>query len=134
MSSTTAKLRRNIGRTLSALAILFLGWDAAGKLLLIEPVVKGSAALGFSLDVVFALGVVLAVSVLAYAIPATSLLGAVLITGFLGGAIATNVRIGSPLFSHVLFPVYVALFVWGGLFLRDARLRQLFPLRGVAHE
>ena len=59
----------------------------------------------------------------------TSVLGALLLTGYLGGAIATHVRIGNPLFTHILFPIYVALFVWGGLYLRDARLRDVLPLR-----
>ncbi|HKG76072.1 MAG TPA: DoxX family protein, partial [Beijerinckiaceae bacterium] len=59
----------------------------------------------------------------------TSILGAVLLTGYLGGAVATHVRVDSPLFSHMLFPVYVGLMLWGGLYLRDPRLRALFPLR-----
>ena len=62
-------------------------------------------------------------------IPRTAILGAILLTGYLGGAIATHVRVGSPLFSHTLFPVYVALLIWGGLYLRDDRLRALIPLR-----
>ncbi len=118
-----------VGRALSTLAVLFLTFDAVGKLLLLPPVVEGSAELGFSADATFALGVILLVSVIVYALPRTSVLGAVLLTGYLGGAVATHVRLGHPLLSHTLFPVYVALFVWGGLFLRDARLRALFPLR-----
>jgi hypothetical protein len=78
---------------------------------------------------VFPIGVILLSCVVAYVIPSTSVLGAVLLTGYLGGAVATHVRVGNPLFSHTLFPIYVALFVWGGLFLRDARLRALFPWR-----
>lgn len=118
-----------LGRALSILAILFLTLDALGKLLRLAPVVEGSAALGFSADTTFALGVVLAASVLVYALPRSSLLGAALLTGYLGGAVATHVRLGNPLYSHTLFPVYVGLFVWGGLVLRDARLRALLPLR-----
>lgn len=68
------------------------------------------------------LGVLLMIGVFLYAIPKTSILGAIYITGFLGGALATHVRVGSPLFSHVLFSVYIALMMWGGLVLREPRL------------
>jgi hypothetical protein len=71
----------------------------------------------------------LLISVIIYAIPRTSVLGAILLTGYLGGAVASNVRVGNPLFSYVLAPVYVALFLWGGLFFRDDRVRALIPLR-----
>lgn len=67
-----------------------------------------------------------------YLVPRTSLLGAILLTGYLGGAIASHVRIGDPLFSHVLFPTYVAALIWGGLYLRDARVRALVPVRALA--
>ena len=73
----------------------------------------------------FGIGVVLLVCTLLYALPRTSMLGAVLLTGYLGGAIATHVRVGNPLFSHVLFPVYLGVMLWGGLFLRDTRVRGL---------
>jgi hypothetical protein len=119
----------HIGRTLSILAVLFLTLDAVGKLVLLAPVVEGGAALGFSADATFALGVILLASVLVYVVPRSSLLGAVLLTGYLGGAVATHLRLGNPLYSHTLFPVYVGLFVWGGLVLRDSRLRNLFPVR-----
>ena len=127
-----SRASRYIGRASSTLAVLFLGFDALGKLLQLRPVVEGSAQLGFSPSVVFALGVVLLSSVVTYVVPTTSVLGAVLLTGYLGGAVATHVRIGDPLLSHTLFPVYVAAFVWGGLFLRDARLRALLPVRTAA--
>ena len=76
-----------------------------------------------------ALGLITLLCTLLYALPSTSLLGAILLTGYLGGAIAAHVRIGSPLFSHVLFGLYLGLMVWGGLWLRDRRLRALLPLR-----
>ena len=117
------------GRILSGLAILFLALDGVAKLMEVQPVVAGTIELGYPPTLVFKLGVVLVLCVAAYAIPATSVLGAVLLTGYLGGAIATHVRVGNPLFSHVLFPTYVAALVWGGLFLRDARLREFFPWR-----
>jgi hypothetical protein len=78
---------------------------------------------------VFGLGVILLSCVVAYAIPRTSVLGALLLTGYLGGAVATHVRVANPLFSHVLFPTYIAALLWGGLILRDARLRALLPIR-----
>jgi len=117
------------GRIMSGLAILFLAFDAVGKLLRLAPVIEGSTQLGYPASVVFGLGVILLVSVITYAIPATSVLGAILLTGYLGGAIATHVRVGNPLFSHILFPIYVAALIWGGLYLRDPRLRAIIPLR-----
>jgi hypothetical protein len=124
-----AGAKRWTGRVLSGLAILFLGIDAAGKLLELRPVMAACAELGYPPNSVFAIGLVLLVGVVAYAIPRTAPIGAVLITGFLGGAIATNVRAENPLWSHTLFPIYVAVFVWGGLFLRDARVRGLLSPR-----
>jgi hypothetical protein len=118
------------GRVLSSIAVLFLLFDSVAKLLEVPPVVAGSVALGYPAYTVFPLGLILLLCVAAYAVPATSALGAVLLTGYLGGAIATHVRVGNPLFTHALFPIYVAAFVWGGLFLRDARLRAFVPWRG----
>ena len=85
--------------------------------------------LGYPRDSVFILGVILLSCVVAYAVPRTSVLGALLLTGYLGGAVATHVRVQNPLFSHVLFPTYVSALLWGGLMLRDARLRALLPIR-----
>jgi hypothetical protein len=79
--------------------------------------------------VVFGIGLVEAACLALYVIPQTSVLGAILFTGYLGGAIATHVRIGSPLFTHVLFPIYVAALIWGGLYAREDRLRSLIPIR-----
>ena len=117
------------GRVLSTIAVLFLLFDSMGKLLEVPPVVAGTVQLGYPAATVFPLGGILLLCVVTYAIPGTSVLGAVLLTGYLGGAIATHVRVGNPLFSHTLFPVYVALVVWGGLFLRESRLRALLPWR-----
>ena len=119
------------GRVLSTIGVLFLLFDSMGKLLEVPPVVAGTAELGYPVATVFPLGVILLLCVVAYVIPGTSVLGAVLLTGYLGGAIATHVRVENPLFSHTLFPVYVALAVWGGLFLREARLRALLPWRDL---
>lgn len=117
------------GRALSGLAILFLVGDGAIKLVPLPVVVDTTAQLGWPTDAATLrlLGVVMLAATLLYALPRTALLGAILLTGYLGGAVATHARIGSPLFSHVLFGVYVGLLVWGGLWLRDARLRALTP-------
>ena len=117
-----------IGRVLSGFAVLFLTFDAAIKLLRLPMAIDGTTQLGYPAGVVLPLGVIQLVCLALYVIPRTSVLGAVLWTGYLGGAIATHVRLGNPLFTHVLFPVYVALLLWGGLWLRDARLRTLLPL------
>jgi hypothetical protein len=117
------------GRGLSALVVSLLTLDSIGKLLEVSPVVAGSRELGYPPSTVFPIGVILLLCVVAYAIPRTSLLGALLLTGYLGGAVATHVRVGNPLMSHTLFPIYVAFVVWGGLVLRDARLRALLPGR-----
>jgi hypothetical protein len=128
----TAKLRRRVGIALSSLAVLFLLVDAVMRLLALPAVLSSNAQLGYPGTEQFArdLGAVLLVCTLLYAWPRTAVLGAIVLTGYLGGAIATHVRIGSPLLSHVLFGLYVALFVWGGLVLRDERVRGLFLDRG----
>ena len=115
------------GRIMSGLAVAFLIFDSLGKLLEVQPVIDGTKQLGYSPDLVFGLGVTLISCVLAYLVPWTSVLGAVLLTGYLGGAVATHVRVGSPVVTHVLFPTYIAALLWGGLVLRDARLRALLP-------
>lgn len=113
------------GRVLSGVAVLFLFIDAVGKLFRVEPVVKGTVELGYEEYIVFPLGVLLLVGVVLYAVPRTSLVGAIYLTAFLGGAVATHVRVGSPLATHILFGVYVAVFLWGGLALRTPRLMTL---------
>lgn len=117
------------GRVLSGLVILFMLMDAVMKLMVLPIVVETSGQLGWSGDKMFTLGVILLVCTLLYIYPRTAVLGAVLLTAYLGGAVATHMRIGSPLFSHALFGVYLGLFLWGGLYLRDEKLRALFPLR-----
>ncbi|HEX7150184.1 MAG TPA: DoxX family protein [Thermoanaerobaculia bacterium] len=116
------------GRILSFIPILFLLLDGIMKLVLPLPVREGMPQLGWPVELAVPLGIVLLACTLFYMIPRTAVFGAILLTGYLGGAIATHVRIGNPLFSHVLFPVYVALLLWGGLYLRDRRVRALFPV------
>jgi len=118
------------GIALSTIAVLFLLFDSTGKLLKVAPVVAGTEQLGYPESVIRMLGVILLLCVMTYVIPRFSIVGAVLLTGYLGGAIATHVRVGSPLLTHVLFPIYVAALIWGGLLLRDPRLPWLLISRG----
>jgi DoxX-like family len=117
------------GRVLSGLIVLFLGFDAVMKVARLPMALEGTSQLGYPVSVVPVLGVVQLVCLALYLVPRTAPLGAILWTGYLGGAIATHVRIENPLFSHVLFPIYVAAFLWGGLWLRDTRVRVLLGRR-----
>lgn len=111
------------GRIASGIAILFLAFDTIGKLMRVDQVIEGTTQLGYPVSVIPVLGVIEVICLIAYLIPRTSVLGAILWTGYLGGAIATHVRLENPLFTHILFPVYVAI-LWGGLFFRDQRVRR----------
>ena len=113
------------GWVLSILAILLLLADGFAKLIKPEPVVKATLELGYPENTITTIGILVIICAIIYAIPRSALLGAILLTGFLGGAIATHFRINNPLFSHTLFPVYVLLFIWLGLYLRSASLRKL---------
>lgn len=123
------RLMTLIGRVMSGLAMAFLTFDTTIKLLKIEPVVTAFGELGYDPAVARPIGLIILACLVLYAIPRTAVLGAVLTTGLLGGAMASHVRIDSPLFTHTLFSVYLGLLVWGGLWLRDPRLRALFPVR-----
>lgn len=128
-SAPLSKTTVRIGTVLSGLAILFMAFDTVLKLLALDVAVEGTKQLGYPGGSIVAIGIIELVCLVAYVVPRTSVFGAVLMTGYLGGAIATHVRVGSPLFSHILFPIYVAVLVWGGLYLRDERVRELIPLR-----
>ncbi len=117
------------GRALSAVVVLFLAFDGAMKLIPLDVVLETSRQFGIPEDLARTLGILTLVGTLLYAIPRTSLLGAVLLTGYLGGAVYVHLRAGSPVFSHLLFGVYVGALMWAGLYLRDPLLRTLFPLR-----
>jgi hypothetical protein len=133
MENQSIKTRRPwAGYVISGLPALFLLVDALGKFVKPAPVVEGTLALGYPENVILPLGIILLISTLLYLIPQTSVLGAILITGYLGGAVATHVRIGNPLLTHTLFPVYLGVLIWLGLYLRDVRLRALVPLRRSA--
>jgi hypothetical protein len=113
------------GRVLSGIALAFMTWDASFKVLEHPLAVQGTIDLGYPAAALFGIGLVELICVALYAIPRVAPIGAILLTGYLGGAIATHVRLDNPLFSHVLFPIYVAAFIWGGLWLRDQRVRGL---------
>jgi hypothetical protein len=117
------------GRILSGLAILFLSFDTAIKVLQLPFAIEGTTQLGYPESTVLVIGIIQLVCLVLYAIPQTSVFGAILFTGYLGGAIATHLRLGNPLFTHILFPIYVAVLIWGGLYAREPRLRPLIPLR-----
>lgn len=117
------------GYVISGLVVLFLLFDAGIKLVELDIVKQTMAELGYPTDVAFGLGVLTLVCTLLYVVPQTSVLGAILLTGYMGGAIATHLRVGSPVFSHLLFGGYLGLMIWGGLFLRDPKLRALIPFR-----
>lgn len=121
-----------IGWALSLLVLLFLAMDSAIKLLAVRQVLETTTALGWpgTVGMAHLLGVILLVPTLLYAIPRTAVLGAILLTAYLGGAVATHVRIGNPLFSHTLFGVYVGVMLWAGLWLRLPRLRALLAGSG----
>ncbi len=116
------------GRALTALFALFmLGASIAPKLLGMAVAAQTIEPLGWSADYVLMIGLFELAFLTLYLWPRTAVLGAVLMTALLGGAIATHIRVGSPLFSHTLFGVYLALFMWGGLWLRHSALRSVFP-------
>jgi hypothetical protein len=119
------------GRVLSGLVIVFLLFDGAIKLVPWPVVTETMDRIGYGSSETLArtLGAITIACTVLYAIPPTSILGAILLTGYLGGAMASHVRIGSPLFSHVLFGFYLGLMLWGGLWLRDRNLRALMPFR-----
>ena len=122
---------RRVATVVAALTVLFLLFDAVIHLLLIPPVVESFTMLGYPLRVVRVIAVLELVCLVLYVIPRTSVLGAVLLTGYLGGAVSAHVRVESPLFSTVMFPVYVAIALWGALLVREPRLLHLFPVRSA---
>jgi hypothetical protein len=117
-----ARSARWAGRVTSALVVAFLLFDGVIKAMMLEPAVEGSVRLGYPESTVFWIGLALLVSTALYAVPRTAFVGAILLTGYLGGAVATQVRVEDPWF---LFPAFIGVLVWGGLFLRDGRVRAL---------
>jgi hypothetical protein len=116
------------GRILTTLVTLFMLFDAVGKFVMPRQVVEAFARLGFPTILGASIGTLLAVSTVVYAIPRTAVLGAILLTGYLGGAVAIQMRAGSPVFETV-FPVIFGVLAWAGIYLRDCKLRAVFPVR-----
>jgi hypothetical protein len=124
------------GYVMSGLVIAVMILDGGAKLVPFDVTVEAAAGLGYPGSVQFTrgLGILLLICTAFYIYPRTAILGAILLTGYLGGAAATHVRVENPLFTHILFGVYLGIFAWGGLYLRDARVRALLPLRRVAEK
>ena len=127
--SSPSKAARWSGYVLQGIATLFLVFDCAIKIFPSQEAIQGTGDLGFSTSALLPLGLIELVCLILYLVPRTSVLGALLWTGYLGGAIATHFRLGNPLPTHTLFPIYVAILIWGGIWLRDERLRALIPFR-----
>jgi len=117
------------GRIISGLVTAFMLFDGIFKLPKPAPVVDSFKTLGYDPNIAITIGILSLICAILYAIPRTAILGAILLTGYLGGAVATHVRVNDPLFTHILFPVYLGVLAWLGLYLRDERLRALIPTR-----
>ncbi len=124
-----SKSRLWTSRIMSGIVILFMLSDSIFKFIQPAPVIEGTLELGYAEHHIIVMGILGLLSIVLYAIPRTSVLGVVLLTGYFGGVIATHLRIDNPLFSHILFPVYLAVLAWGGLWLRNEKLRALFPFK-----
>jgi hypothetical protein len=124
----TSKTQLWTARIMSGVVILFMLMDSLGKFIQPDPVIEGTLELGYALHHLVIIGILGLISTLLYVFPRTTVLGAVLLTAYYGGAVATHVRLDNPLLSHVLFPVYLAILAWAGIWLRDERVRKLFPL------
>jgi DoxX-like protein len=120
---------RSAGRAATGIAVLFIVFDTAVKLVSAKAAVDATVQLGYAPHHVLAIGLIELACLALYLVPRTAFIGAVIWTGYLGGAVASNVRLDNPLFSHTLFPVYMAALLWGGLYSRDTRLRALFARR-----
>ena len=129
LPSPPSKWQRRIGWSLTALTILFMLLDAAGKLALESHTVAATTNIGYPVAAIRPIGIIAIICTLLYAWPRTAVLGAVLLTGYYGGAVASKIRIDDPLFSSILFGVYFGLIAWAGLYLRDPGIRRLLPLR-----
>jgi hypothetical protein len=116
------------GRIISALVVLFLLFDSITKVMKVRQVLEASAQLGYPVNAIVTIGIILLVCTALYVIPQTAVLGGILLTGYLGGAVAANLRIGSAMFN-TLFPIVFAALAWAGIFLRERRLGALIPLR-----
>ena len=122
-ASSTAKVWS--GRIMGGIVILFMLMDTTFKFMTTEDVIKATTDLGFQAHHLPIMGTLGLLATLLYIIPRTEIIGALLLTGYWGGAIATHVRMDNPLFTHILFPVYLGVLAWGALWIKNERLRQL---------
>ncbi|AFH62688.1 DoxX family protein [Paenibacillus caseinilyticus] len=125
IANDISKARLWTARAMSGIVVLFMLFDGIGKIAKPAPVVEGTLALGFTENHLATMGVLGLLCTILYALPRTRFLGALLLTGYLGGAVAAHLRVDNPLWSHMMFPVYIAIFAWGALWLIDRRLRTL---------
>lgn len=123
-----------IGRIMSGIVVLFILFDSITKIVKSPQVIEATTKLGYSPNTIPVIGLILLVLTVLYVYPRTSILGAILLTGYLGGAVASNLRIDNPLFSNTLFPIYFAVVLWGGLYLRDNLIREFIPFRKKSAE
>lgn len=126
---TTSKSARWISYIMSGLVILFMLVDSIMKFVKPPEVVEGTLALGYGNEHISIIGALGLVCILLYTIPKTSVVGAILLTAYFGGAVATHLRLNNPLFTHTLFTVYFGILIWGGLWLRNAKLREVIAGR-----
>ncbi|KWW17343.1 MULTISPECIES: DoxX family protein [Peribacillus] len=129
MKIPISKSRLWVARVMSGLVILFMLFDGITKILKLKVMVDGTLEMGFAEHHVTIIGFLAILSAVLYTLPPTSILGAIVLTGFFGGVIASHIRLDNPLFSHTLFPVYLAILTWGGIYLRDERLQTIFPIK-----
>jgi len=129
MENTVSKPRLWTSYVMSGLVILFMLLDSIMKFVKPTEVIEGTVALGFAEEHLAVIGALGLISTLLYAFPRTSILGAILLTAYFGGAVATHLRLNNPLFTHTLFTIYFGILIWGGLWLRNSKLRELLPLR-----
>ena len=128
VTNSTSKLSLWAGRIMGALAILFLIFDGVVKVMQMPQAVEPTMKFGYAASMVLTLGVIELACLVLYIIPRTAVFGAILMTGYLGGAIATQMRVGAEPFS-IIFPIIIGALIWGALFLRDSQLRALIPMR-----
>lgn len=127
-TTTPSKGKLWTSYVMSGLVILFMLFDSIMKFVKPKEVIEGTVSLGYAEHHIATIGSLGLISTLLYAFPRTSVLGAVLLTGYFGGTIATHLRLDNPLFTHILFTVYFGILIWGGLWLRNEKLRALFPI------
>lgn len=129
MENTISKSARWTSYVMSGLVILFMLFDSIMKFVKPPQVIEGTLALGFGEEHLVIIGTLGLISTLLYAFPKTTIIGAILLTAYFGGAVATHVRLNNPLFSHVLFTVYFGILIWGGLWLRNPKLREVVAMK-----